>query len=126
MNIDITNYLSTIKHISNGAQMPKNGAPFPKTLENLQTAIAVKPANVEAEGVGVDKQNNKINIEEFFRANKTEPKNDIFMDESSELEDVQDTTEKKLKYSPADMREANQSDAESENKNAVGLLGQRY
>lgn len=80
MNIDITNYLSTIKHISNGTQFAKNSVTFPKHLEALQGRV------LRNEGESDSRSASRL-VEESSRGVKVEQRHDIFMDEASEVEE---------------------------------------
>lgn len=101
MNIDITNYLSTIKHISNGSQFSKNATPFPKQLENMQNNATAKTGKTDIDkNIGNRNGIKNENLDDFTKNHKIEPKHDIFIDESSELEEEMPDAVKELEYSP--------------------------
>lgn len=89
MNIDITNYLSTIKHISNNSHVQKNTMAFPKVLEGLQLSVKPKTAKSETSRLMDSMEASKYAKEDPLRA-KEETKNEAFVDQSSELEVSED------------------------------------
>ena len=90
MNIDITNYLSTIKHISNGANSQRQLATYSKPCGNNIT-VSEKTAQQTKKDINFDDSriNNKINIDDVFKNNKKETITDIFIDDDNGIDDTQ-------------------------------------
>lgn len=109
MNIDITNYLSTIKHISNGSQFGKNSQMYSKQIESLQGR-----SNRNEIDHDIRNNSNRRILDELTQTQRAELKHDIFMDEGSEVEEEVPGPVQQLEYSPIRMEARVENDQNEE------------
>ena len=99
MNIDITNYLSTIKHISNGTQFTKNTMSIPRPIEAMANRIERidRIDRIERADDNIGSKKVEVKIE---APHDDEP--EVFLEEASEVEDDNNLfqPQQQLNYSP--------------------------